>query len=62
MTMLTRKLPAPRPRRSQLERQAIWFTVGLYLFICVTLLVIHYVVPELPPVAPGSSSTSPYHP
>lgn len=30
-----------RPRRPDLERQSLSFTVGLYLFICVALLLAH---------------------
>jgi len=32
---------ARRSRRPDLERQSISFTVGLYLFICVALLLTH---------------------
>lgn len=47
-----RKLP-------NLERQAIVFTIVLYLFICVALLAVHYLQPAQQEV--GSSSTSPSH-
>ncbi|MFF2623494.1 hypothetical protein [Oerskovia jenensis] len=33
--------PAPAPRRPDLERQSITFTIGLYLFICTALLGTH---------------------
>ncbi|MFF3065424.1 hypothetical protein ACFVQ3_12755 [Oerskovia sp. NPDC057915] len=33
--------PAPAPRRPDLERQSIAFTIGLYLFICTALLGTH---------------------
>ncbi|MBD7997895.1 MULTISPECIES: hypothetical protein [Oerskovia] len=33
--------PAPGPRRPDLERQSITFTIGLYLFICTALLGTH---------------------
>lgn len=51
-----------KSKRPNLERQALLFTVGLYLFICVTLLVVHYAVPDTPPQSGGSSSTSPHRP
>ncbi|MDR0417095.1 MAG: hypothetical protein LBH76_07265 [Propionibacteriaceae bacterium] len=34
-------------RRPSLERQAIGFTVGLYLFIFLALLLFHYAAPYL---------------
>jgi len=53
----------PQPKRPNLERQAILFTIGLYLFICAGLLVVHYFAPEAPPGdSSGSSSTSPFNP
>jgi hypothetical protein len=41
-----------------LERDAIWFTVGLYLLICAGLLGVHYAQPQHPA---GSSSGSVVH-
>ncbi|MEU6524076.1 hypothetical protein ABZ892_14955 [Streptomyces sp. NPDC046924] len=52
----------PRTKRPNLERQALAFTIGLYLFICVGLLIVHHAAPEPPPSPAGSSSTSPYNP
>ncbi len=62
MTTLT-KAATDKTKRPNLERQALLFTISLYLFICVALLAVHYAAPE-PPPAPGngSSSTSPFHP
>lgn len=64
MTTLTpRPAPADKRRRPLLERQAIWFTISLYLFICTALLVVHYAAPEPHKTSdPGSSSVSPYNP
>lgn len=45
-------------RRPNLERQVIWFTVGLYLLICTGLLAMHYAHPQH---EVGSSSVSPAH-
>ncbi len=45
-------------RAPNLERQAIWFTIGLYLLISAGLLTMHYVHPQGPV---GSSSVSPAH-
>lgn len=61
MVMLA-KTAAPKTKRPNLERQAIAFTIALYLFICAGLLIIHYATPEPPPAPAGSSSTSPYNP
>ncbi|MHC9294139.1 hypothetical protein ACRCUN_16880 [Mycobacterium sp. LTG2003] len=47
-----------RRRPPNLERQVIWFTVGLYLLICAGLLVLHYAHPQH---EVGSSSVSPAH-
>ncbi|WP_165497144.1 hypothetical protein [Rhodococcus sp. ABRD24] len=68
MTTLVSR-PRPAQKGSRLEKQAISFTIGLYLFICAALLAIHYGAPE-PAPAPadgasttsGSSSTSPFNP
>ncbi|GAA4068066.1 hypothetical protein GCM10023065_20990 [Microbacterium laevaniformans] len=52
-----------RSRRSDLEGQAIRFTVGLYLFICTALLAVHYVAPLMPTAGScQSSSSSPFNP
>ncbi|MGW4423408.1 hypothetical protein [Streptosporangium sp. NPDC004631] len=51
-----------RLKRPNLERQAILFTIGLYLFICTGLLVVHYGAPETPAKDTGSSSISPFNP
>ncbi|MEV4894380.1 hypothetical protein AB0K48_33845 [Nonomuraea sp. NPDC055795] len=53
---------AQRPKRPNLERQAILFTIGLYLFICAGLLIVHYGAPATPPPDTSSSSTSPFNP
>ncbi|MFI6299060.1 hypothetical protein ACIBEJ_46245 [Nonomuraea sp. NPDC050790] len=58
---MTTLAPKARPKRPNLERQAIVFTIGLYLFICAGLLIVHYAAP-VPPVGGGSSSTSPFNP
>lgn len=63
MTSLRPRKNQDRPRRTSLERQAIGFTVGLYLFICAALLAVHYLAPYMP--AAGhceSSSASPFNP
>ncbi|MDN5726354.1 MAG: hypothetical protein L0G99_10560 [Propionibacteriales bacterium] len=53
----------PNRRAPTLERQAISFTVGLYLFICLTLLAVHYAGPYMPQVEDcQSSSVSPFNP
>ncbi|RZS58940.1 hypothetical protein EV141_0153 [Microcella putealis] len=65
MTLLARKSQTHqngRTKRPNLERQAIFFTVSLYLFIAVSLLVVHYVVPEPPAGTDGTSSNSPFNP
>jgi hypothetical protein len=62
VTTLTPGRNKPSPRRPNLERQAILFTIGLYLFICAALLAVHYLAPTPPPPDTGSSSTSPYNP
>ena len=49
------RLVRPSPN---LERDAIWFTVGLYLLICAGLLGVHYAQPHHPA---GSSSGSVVH-
>ncbi|MEV6426766.1 hypothetical protein [Nocardia sp. NPDC051463] len=41
-----------------LERQAIWFTIGVYLLIGAALLTMHYVRGQQPV---GSSSVTPAH-
>ena len=53
-------LKQSRPERpsSTLERDALWFTIGLYLLICAGLLGVHYLQPQHPA---GSSSTSVVH-
>lgn len=52
-----------RTPRSDLERQAIRFTIGLYLFICTALLAVHYVAPLMPTAGScQSSSSSPFNP
>ncbi|MEU9332792.1 hypothetical protein AB0D49_06435 [Streptomyces sp. NPDC048290] len=56
------KAAVPKKKRPHLERQAIAFTIALYLFICAGLLIVHYGVPEPGQDGPGSSSTSPYNP
>ncbi|WP_053208042.1 hypothetical protein [Jiangella muralis] len=69
-TQLSRMRTGKRGRRAPtLERQAISFTVGLYLFICLTLLAVHYAAPSMPQVEDAqsgdcgsSSSTSPFNP
>lgn len=62
MTAFGRK-NAPRARRPNLERQAIGFTVGLDMFICLTLLAMHYAGPYLPQGGDcDTSSTSPFNP
>ncbi len=48
-----RRRPLPN-----LERQVIWFTVGLYLLTCAGLLALHYAHPQH---EVGSSSVSPAH-
>lgn len=58
--MSTRTNPHAR-RRQRLEREAISFTVGLYVFICAALLGIHYLAPG-DVIMGGSSSTSPFNP
>lgn len=63
-TLSPRKNNNTQGRRTPtLERQAISFTVGLYLFICLTLLVVHYAGPYMPQVEDcNTSSTSPFNP
>ncbi|MFD4318300.1 hypothetical protein [Streptomyces sp. NPDC058548] len=62
MVMLN-KAASPKAKRPNLERQAIAFTIALYVFICAGLLVIHYGVPTPPPSPDsGTSSVSPYNP
>lgn len=58
MATLDRNAGAAR-KRPNLERQAITFTIALYLFICAGLLAVHYLQPEMKEV--GSSSSSPAH-
>jgi hypothetical protein len=41
MTPLSKKSRPARPSPN-MERDAIWFTVGLYLSICAGLLGVHY--------------------
>ena len=48
----------PVRRSPNLERDALWFTVGLYLLICAGLLGVHYAHPQHPA---GSSSGSVVH-
>ncbi len=55
------KIPADRSKRPNLERQALLFTIGLYVFICAALLAVHYGAPEPSPSAGDSSSTSPFN-
>ncbi|MFH8474840.1 hypothetical protein [Streptomyces sp. NPDC018000] len=63
MVMLTKPATStPKTKRPNLERQALMFTIGLYLFICIGLLVVHYAAPEPPPSNSESSSTSPFNP
>lgn len=65
MTTLSRRKTnaSQRHQAHTLERQAISFTVGLYLFICLTLLVIHYAGPHMPQVKEcKTSSTSEFNP
>ncbi|WP_327115520.1 hypothetical protein OHB12_01765 [Nocardia sp. NBC_01730] len=57
MATLFEKAESAR-RATNLERQAIWFTVDLYLFISAGLLTMHYVHPQHPV---GSPSVSPAH-
>jgi hypothetical protein len=45
-------------RATNLERQAICFTIGLYLLVSAGLLTMHYAHPQAPV---GSSSGSPAH-
>ncbi|MFD6433952.1 hypothetical protein [Streptomyces venezuelae] len=53
-----------------MERQAIVFTLGLYLFICAAVLTVHILAGALHASSAGdegteektSSSTSPYNP
>ncbi|WP_329791458.1 hypothetical protein V1227_05935 [Lentzea sp. DG1S-22] len=62
MTTLT-KATQGKSKRPNLERQALLFTISLYLCICAALLAVHYLAPE-PPPGPntGTSSTSPFNP
>ncbi len=63
MTNLERNTnQSPTRTRPNLERQAIVFTVGLYLFLSIALLAVHYATPQPPPNNAGSSSTSPFNP
>ncbi|MFI9550571.1 hypothetical protein [Nonomuraea endophytica] len=63
MTTLTpHSTDKPQFKRPNLERQAILFTIGLYLFISAALLAVHYFAPTTPAPDTGSSSTSPYNP
>jgi len=62
MTLLARKTRTTRNPRPNLERQAIFFTIALYLFISAALLAVHYLAPEAPAGSGGSSSTSPFNP
>ncbi|MFQ6328941.1 hypothetical protein ACLMAL_22775 [Nocardia sp. CWNU-33] len=48
----------PPHRAPNLERQAIWFTIGLYLLISAALLTMHYVHVQQ---SVGASSVSPAH-
>ena len=57
MAPLSKESRPVRPS-PKLERDAIWFTVGLYLLICAGLLGVHYVHPQHPA---GSSSGSVVH-
>lgn len=57
MATLFNKVESPH-RAPNLERQAIWFTIGLYLLISAGLLTMHYAHPQQPV---GSSSVSPAH-
>jgi hypothetical protein len=57
MPTLTNRSETTR-RAPNLERQAIWFTVALYLLISAGLLAMHYAHPQR---EVGSSSNSPAH-
>lgn len=66
--MISRTHPASiAPKPASLERQAIGFTIGLYLFIAFSLLALHYLAPMLPqaidieqPSTLGSETSSPH--
>lgn len=56
----TNRSGTPVPRRPDLERQSITFTIGLYLFICTVLLGTHLLAsghPEVP-VPPRTTTSS----
>lgn len=57
MAIMFKRAETPH-RVPNLERQSIWFTVGLYLLISAGLLTMHYAHPQAPV---GSSSVSPAH-
>ncbi|MFF3228427.1 hypothetical protein ACFYV7_36920 [Nocardia suismassiliense] len=57
MAIMFKKAETPY-RAPNLERQSIWFTIGLYLLISAGLLTMHYAHPQGPV---GSSSGSPAH-
>lgn len=72
------KRPEPRDhdlpnRKHSLEHQTTVFTIFLYLFICIVLLIVHYAAPSIESDDSGaamtegvdnaaSSSASPYNP
>ncbi|SHF61319.1 hypothetical protein [Streptoalloteichus hindustanus] len=65
MTLSTTNASTRKARRPNLERQALLFTIGLYLFICAALLAVHYAAPApaSPPAKENkSSSGSPFNP
>lgn len=57
MAIMFKKAETPH-RAPNLERQSIWFTIGLYLLISAGLLTMHYAHHQGPV---GSSSVSPAH-
>ncbi|MBE7699145.1 hypothetical protein H9623_02335 [Oerskovia sp. Sa1BUA8] len=60
----TNRAGAAAPRRPDLERQSITFTIGLYLFICTALLGTHllasgHAAAPAPAATTSSSDTAP---